>query len=1133
MTHFSCFLAGGNAMVASCAELLLDRGHRVLGVVSADAGVRDWATRSGLPVTGFGPELEERLAAEPFDHLFSVANLRMLPRRVLELPRGLPVNFHDGPLPRHAGVHATTWALLQGEAVHGVSWHVMTEEADSGDVLASREVPVAPGETSATLNVKCLEAGIDAFAELADALAAGRVRRRPQELARRTFHGRHERPPGGGLLCWDRPAEALDAAVRARDFGPHANTFGTAKALLGDRPAIVSGLTMCPSRSGRPPGTVLATPDSGTVTVATAGHDVRLTTLTTPLGAPAPHALRPGDVLPVPDAALLDAAGRAEAASLRDEPHWVRRLSSLEPADLPHRADGGPAEADVPVPDGARDPHWLLAALLAFLVRVGVTPGTDVRLRSAGPGTGHPAVDALYADWIPLRIPPLDGRGITALRDHAVRETSGRAPFPHDLWTRHRRLRTAARELPITLEITDDGPAEAPPGTALLIRIPRRTGPCRWVGPAGPLAAYAAAYLRALDRAPDSDPAAIPLGTDKARRAMAAWNDTTADLPPGTTVHRMVARQARLRPGAPAVTCAGQTLTYGELDRLSSACAGHLRARGVGTGQRVAVHLDRTTDLTVALLGIMKSGAAYVPLDPLYPPARIATMVTDAAPALLVTEERLAGTLPTTDADILILDRERAAVEAAAPEDGIDVRPETDAYVIFTSGSTGRPKGVRISHRALANFVRAMALTPGFTTGERLLALTTPCFDIAGLELYVPLATGGQVELAPAETAADGFRLRTLLERCRPTTVQATPATWRMLLDAGWQGQPPGAPLRMLCGGEALPPDLARDLLARGGSLWNLYGPTETTIWSAAAEVLPGRRPLIGPPVANTRFHVLDPGRRPLPPGVPGELYIGGAGVASGYLNRPDLTAERFLTVPQDPGTVYRTGDLVRQRPDGHLEFLGRADGQVKVRGHRVETGEVETALRGHPAVDRAVVAVRDGRLVGYVVPRGTPATAGELRAHLAACLPGYMIPSVFATLESIPLTANGKTDRAALPAPAPRPVEAGPHAAGTGPPGRRERLVAEIWRDVLQRDRVGVDDNFFEVGGDSLLLMRVMARLRERTRQPLTRVEMFMYPTIRSLARRLDDPGPPPAEPARRPAGRAALGELRRRRHH
>ncbi len=613
---------------------------------------------------------------------------------------------------------------------------------------------------------------------------------------------------------------------------------------------------------------------------------------------------------------------------------------------------------------------------------------------------------------------------------------------------------------------------------------------------------------------------------------MAAWNDTVADFPLATPVHRLVARRARLSPDAPAVVDERGTTRHGELDRRSSALAGHLRDRGVGPGRRVGVCLERSADLVVALLGIMKSGAAYVPLDPLYPPQRVADVISDAALTLVVTSSGLAGALPRTGT--VLVDRDRAAIEAAEPVHGTDVPDDADVYVVYTSGSTGRPKGVRISHRALTNFVCAMALDPGFTDRDRLLAVTTVCFDIAGLELYVPLAVGGQVELAPAEVAADGFRLRRLLESRRPTVMQATPATWRMLLEAGWQGQPEDAPLRMLCGGEALPPDLAADLLRRGGRLWNMYGPTETTIWSAVAEVLPDRPPVIGRPIANTRFHVLDARGRPLPPGIPGELHISGEGLASGYLNRPETTAERFVTTADAAERLYRTGDVVRQLPGGHLEYLGRTDSQIKLHGHRIEPGEIETALRTHPSVADAVVAVREDRLVGYVVPCGAPAAPARLREHLGAVLPGYMIPSLFVTLERIPRTANGKTARSALPSP--RAVRTDDAAAAAG---RTEQAIAEIWREVLRLDQVGVEDNFFEVGGNSLLLMRVMARLRTRARLPLTRVEMFTHPTIRSMARSLTlRPEPPAPTPAPTPVAsrravpaRGALSELRRRR--
>ncbi|WP_208615799.1 amino acid adenylation domain-containing protein [Streptomyces cellostaticus] len=1160
-TRFGCVLVGESAMVAACTELLLERGHRVRGVVSPDPEIRTWAERTGLASTGFGPELVPWLTAQPFDHLFSVVNLRLLPSEVLALPQGLAVNFHDGPLPRHAGRYATTWAILEGERMHGVSWHLMTDQADRGDVLVSREVPVAAAETSATLNLKCLAAGIDTFGELVQALEQGTVRRRAQDPAGRSYHGRFDRPPGAGFLCWDRPAGQLAAAVRAADFGPHPNGFGTAKALLGGEAVVVRELTPLSKPTRAVCGTVLAVgPDAGseegtdaaaegtvTLTVVADGRPVRLSGLHTVHGEPLTAAelsargVRPGSRLTPAERRILAAAERAEAASLRAEPFWLRRLAGLDPADLPFRAPGPVTPTVVPVPprlSGAEDERrtWLLTALLAFLVRLGAAPGTDVRLRLRGPGTGHPVVDALYADWIPLRLPQLGVRSDTELHaetTNLLRAAHERGPFPYDLWLRCPQLRGRLPRLPIALEFADDGPLELPVGSSLLIRV--GTDRCVWLGADEALAGYAAAFLRELTALAQARPAELPLGTEEIRRSAARWNETATDVPPDTGVHRLIARQARLRADAPSVICGEQSVTYGDLDRRSSELAGRLRSRGAGPGRRVGVYLARTPELVVALLAVLKSGAAYVPLDPLYPPARIAGMIEDAAPVLLVTDPGLAPGLPATGVELVVAQPPRPAddeggtpeggtPEDGTPEDGASVPGDSDAYVIYTSGSTGRPKGVRITHRSLTNLVCAMAVNPGFTSRDRLLAVTTVCFDIAALELFVPLATGGQVELAPDEVAADGFQLRELLERSRPTVLQATPATWRMLLEAGW----PGQPLRMLCGGEALPADLAEKLLRRGDGLWNLYGPTETTIWSSVTRVQPGERPLLGPPIANTTFHVLDADQRPLPPGVAGELYIGGDGVAAGYLGRPELTAERFVQVPHVPYRLYRTGDLVRQLTDGRLAYLGRADHQFKLHGYRIEPAEIEAALRDHPSVSEAVAVLREERLVAYLVPHGTPAPAGQLRAHLAtAGLPDYLIPSAFVALDRIPRTANGKTDRAALPSPS-APAVAAPDRAD-----RTERAIAEVWQQVLGLDRVGLDDNFFEVGGTSLLLMRVMARLRTQVLLPLTRVEMFAYPTVRSLARRLAPPAAPrPAPEAPRPAAtRSVLGELRRRR--
>nr|CRI73800.1 loading module of NRPS-PKS [Streptomyces conglobatus] len=1172
---FSCFLIGGNSLVATCAELLLSHGHRVLGLVSPDAGIRDWARQRRLPALDFGPGLTERLAATPFDYLFSIANLRMLPAALLDLPRELPVNFHDGPLPRHAGLNATTWAVLEREVSHGVTWHVMTEGADEGDVLVQRPVTVTDQDTSHTLNVKCFEAGYASFAELVGLLESGAVRRTAQDLSARSYHGRFDRPAGGGFLSWDRPAALLHAAVRAADHGPYPNEFGTAKFAAGDGAVLVSGLSPLPGPSQGPPGTVLRAGEDGLV-VAVADGAVRLTGLTTPMGEPltgtglAGYGIRPGHRLPVPGPALLAAATDAQARHLRQERHWRRRLTDLVPADLTgadSTARGGHLAVPVPVPPGAaeaaaraglRRDQWLLAAHLAFLTRTGVEEGTDVHWRLAHPPTGHRSVDALYASFVPLRIPPVDGADMAAFGSRVVTgtdEANRRGSHPHDLWLRDPRLRDrrpSAAGLPIAVEICDDTTAPATPadGTKLLIRIPagEDPGPCRWLvregtydpGTLAALAGYAAAFLTAAATAEGGrDLSGIPLGTEAQRRGAHGEAIPADDPSPDACVHQLVTRRARLRPDAPAVSGAGQTLSYAELDRRSSALAGYLRARGIGAGHLVGVFLGRSVQLPVVLLGVMKSGAAYVPLDPVYPADRIGYMLRDTALRLVVTESGLATRLPAGHGETLVLDRSWPEVESAVPEPGARVTDEQDAYVLYTSGSTGRPKGVRIGHRALTNLIRSMCRTPGVTEDDTLLAVTTVCFDIAGLELYAPLVAGGRVEVAPEQATADGPALRDLLERVRPTVMQATPATWRMLLDAGWPRGADSPVPRVLCGGEALSDDLAGRLLAHGARLWNLYGPTETTIWSAVKRVRPEEPVTLGRPIANTVFHVVDRRLRPVPPGIPGELLIGGAGVARGYLNRPELTAERFVpdVYGGGDGTVYRTGDLVRLRPDGELEYLGRLDDQVKLHGYRIEPGEVEQALGRHPGVAEAVVVVRedrpgDRRLVAYLVPRTPGLRPAELRAHLLATLPAYMVPTAFVELDAIPLTGNGKTDRRALPRPA------GVLGTRTAPTDLLERAVAGIWREVLVLDAVGAEDNFFEAGGTSLLLMRLMARINAEMDASLSRVEMFMYPTVRSMTRHLRSrrsgrTGPGPAVPQSRGTrpSRTGLADLRRRR--
>ena len=627
--------------------------------------------------------------------------------------------------------------------------------------------------------------------------------------------------------------------------------------------------------------------------------------------------------------------------------------------------------------------------------------------------------------------------------------------------------------------------------------------------------------LEAAAATPAMPLAALPLLPAAERSLLRDWNSTHALYPRDRIFARVFEDQVARSPDAIAVSFEGVTLSYAELNARANAVAHRLRALGVGPGLLVALCVPRSSALLAALLGIQKSGGAYVPLDPDYPTQRLEYMLADSGATVLVTAGYATARLEIPDSvDTLDLDALTEVGSAHNPTGA--AAPRDTAYVIYTSGSTGRPKGVAVSHGSLLNFLYSMQETPGLTSEDVLAAVTTVSFDIAALELYLPLMTGARIELVSRTAAADGPALAQVLVASGASVLQATPSSWRMLLEAGWSGRPG---FRALSGGEPLPRDLADALLARVETLWNLYGPTETTIWSTLDRVERGVATVsIGRPIANTQVHILDRAGEATPIGVAGEICIGGAGVATGYLGQPGLTAERFIpdSLSQQPGArLYRTGDLGCWGADGKLRHLGRLDHQVKIRGFRIELGEIETLLRGHEAVREAVVLSReaqpgDQRLIAYLVYRdGEDLTPGDVRRYLREQLPDFMIPSIVVALESLPLTPNGKVDRSALP----EPFRTAPRAAVgyNAPAPGAEQMIAEIWQSVLAVERVSAEDNFFELGGHSLLSLRVAQAVKQRTGYSMDPRTLFFH-TLRQVAALL----PPRAAHADRPPSRA-----------
>jgi amino acid adenylation domain-containing protein/thioester reductase-like protein len=628
------------------------------------------------------------------------------------------------------------------------------------------------------------------------------------------------------------------------------------------------------------------------------------------------------------------------------------------------------------------------------------------------------------------------------------------------------------------------------------------------------------AFLEGILAAPDDPLGTIPmLSTEERHRVLVEWNATRRDFPGIATVQQLFERQAEQTPEAIAAIFEGQRLSYRELNVRANQLAHHLRSLGVGPEVLVAILQERSLNMLVSLIAVLKAGGAYVPLDPQFPPERLEMMLADSEPLVLLTQSSLKGAIPSQDARKVLIDEDWEQISSSPKGNpDSDVTADNLAYVIYTSGSTGTPKGVEIPHRALMNMLTDMRRRPGMGAKDRMLAVTTLSFDIAALELFLPLTSGACVEVASREVASDGARLVDRLRQSGASVMQATPSTWRMMIEAGWApvpGAQDGASgLTILCGGEALPPDLAQELLRRCDALWNMYGPTETTVWSTIHHVERVDGPIsIGRPIGNTLVYVLDEGMQPVPVGAVGELYIGGEGVARGYLNRPKLTAERFLPDPflaNPQARIYRTGDLVRWNSEGRLHYLGREDHQIKVRGFRIELGEIEAGLADHPEVKENVVVARgtasgEQRLIAYLVPEARDAapSTSDLRAFLKAHLPKYMIPAMFIPLDALPLTANGKVDRRALPEPSKdRPAL---KSGYTPPRDSREAEIAALCARILGIERVGIHDDFFELGGDSLLATRLIYQLQEQYEIRIPLMRLFQEPTVAGLGRAIE----------------------------
>ncbi|WP_150242312.1 amino acid adenylation domain-containing protein, partial [Nocardiopsis quinghaiensis] len=1141
-----CYVIGGTRVLTSCAELLLSHGVRVRGVLSDDPAVTEWARAHGVEALDPHGDLVGALSSQPFDFLFSVVNFRILPAEVLALPRIAALNFHDGPLPGFAGSNIASWALYEGVRRHAATWHVMEEEVDAGAVVAERWFPVRDLSTALSLTYETAQAGIDLFAEMAPLLAEGRlpdpVPAHPGREWR--FFARADRMAGGGVVHAGTAAAEAGRLSKALDFGSFPNPVGL-PAFATARDAVFVGQIRALDRDEEyRESTTVAVTDSQ-IRIAAPDADMVLSDFTTTegdavsgRGAAQRLGLRVGEPVPAPDEGFLEAVERAQPDLRAHEHRWRDRLADLR--TLPLDADDFSAQVS----------HYNRFEM-AFLPMC-EEDSAAVRRAFLEVLSERGGVGSFDFGWSPHRAQDLAERtrGLATTRVPVRFDASSPSSPEEDLAAAERRglyatdleVRLGLAQRPpgaegpsftrvMVLERFREDPASVASDTEVALVLPPRGVPAVFVRETAMPGSEALEFVDEVEERilsalrsepaepPTAEPAPVPVAEPSEERGGPLTRPAPAERS-ARTVLDLVRQVWERTPDAVAVRTGDQNITYAELDAWSSAVCAGLRERGVGEGSVVALLTGRGRELVPSMLGVLRAGAAFLPLDPGYPPERLRTYAQIAESALVLTTSELEGRAHFVGSPVLVPE---PGDPTAAHEDA--ARPGSPAYVLFTSGSTGTPKGVEVGHAALANFLEGVGAVLGARPGMSVLAHTTVAFDISLLELLLPLVSGATVELADEDAVADPAALAALADTV--DLVQATPSLWRLLLDTGWR---PRADLVALSGGEALPLNVARPLLDSGAELWNMYGPTEATVWVSAhlVEDLDRGFVPIGEPLPGLELHVLDEAMSPVGPGGTGALLITGVGLAEGYRARPDLTSAVFAALP-DGRRAYRTGDDVRLHPDGSIEWIGRTDAQVKVRGNRIEPGEIEARLEQLERVSAAVVAAvpfegaGEPRLTAYLVADEPPARA-ELDAWVSERLPGYMVPDSYVLLDALPLTENGKAARSRLPAPTRgNVIRTAPSAAGPGSAASPTARIAAVFARVLGHTEFGEEDNFFDLGGDSANVVRAATALGEELGREVGAPLIFATGTPERLAAALDGTGSAQRKDVRPPVGTAA----------
>lgn len=1146
---FSCIVIGEDKLSVMCVEYLIAQGHQVLAFISPATNAKSWAEQKRIPwfndINLFLDSAQNRI---PFEYLFSIVNFKILPKTLLQMPSKFAVNYHDAPLPKYAGLNATSWALINAEKEHGITWHIMTDQVDSGDILIQEPIVITEDETVFTLNLKCHQQALIAFEKLVDNLDKGNVIPKPQDVSLRTYYGSHHSLPNSGIIDWNDQGEYIDRICRALNNSGKKNTLGTAKFIIDSELYIIDNHSL-QTNSGQNSG-VISEVAQTYFQIATASKDVRVLAIKDAYGNSKSiadfirkHSIQKGQQLIRLDQTVLEKLQHRISLIAKHEDFWINKLQDIKPLLIPFLSyedkirstelkNTKCIEVDSNIlmaliqryQHNVAPSQLVLALVLCYFYRINDCEEFSIEFTYPNLNEISDDISLLFSLSVPLTInldPEENFKTVLSTIENSYKEIIKNKTFQTDIFARYPDIKY--NEMSVGITLCHHGVALKLKEGMINIVIDEKTGklevyfPTQFTYALEQTIQAFTGFLTAIFKEPDAKIKFLTLLEDVERnKILNEWNKTKQINVESMLMHQWVERQAELSPDKIAVIFEDKKLTFAEINQKANQLARYIKTTIANTNAHIVIYLIRSMETVISMLAILKSGNIYVPIEVEAPVTRTQEVILDCQPQMILTQKSLLkqakNCITTTNTKIVVLDTEWKIIAAEnATNIPSSETPQALAYVMYTSGSTGKPKGVQISHRSFVNALLAIAEAIDYKVDDKLLAITPTTFDISGLEIFLPLMIGSQFVLVNHTNRMAPHVIAKMICDHQITVMQATPSTWQMLINSGWLNE---TGIKILSGGEGLSSQLAAQLSATGAVLWNLYGPTETTIWSTVyrVEKISDRSPLIpiGKPISNTKVYVLDRNLNPVPIGLPGVLYIAGAGVAMGYLNQEQMTRNKFIANPfeeKEYSVLYNTGDLVKWASDGNLDYIGRIDNQIKIRGSRVELGEIEACLLSYPAISQATVIYDTAvyptfKLIAYLVLHEQSNFNREpLIDYLKTRVYPQMIPAYFIILDAFPMTSNGKIDKKALPLPGLRDKYW--QQKLILPITKEQQLLAEIWSEVLSLpiSSIGINDNFFELGGHSLLAVQVIARIEALFFVELDIRAIFDFPIIKQLA--------------------------------